>query len=266
MHKRIKLKYFVVIQLLFLVGLSNFTSAQEDNTTVTIEYIAHASFRISSMKTTILLDPFADKIWLGYNFPKGISAAAIFSTHPHYDHDGGQFRGHTPYWKDKIPFYQDAGSYTIGAFKIAGFKGKHCDPYGKEFDQKNTIWKITVGDITIAHLGDNGPLTPQNYTDLGAVDILLIPIDSEYHILKKEELEIVLKTINPKVIVPMHYRIPELETDADKPENLGEIEPWLLGKQNVLRLNGSTHPFNQETFEKDTQIIVFKHDSRITQE
>lgn len=264
MHKNFIVKGFILIQFVFLLVAPAHTWAQDDSKKVTIEYIAHASFRITYKNTTLLLDPYADKIWLGYDFPKGITADAIFSTHPHYDHDGGQFRGHTPYWKDEIPFYQDAGNYTIGDFKITGIKGKHCDPYGKEFDQKNTIWKITIGDITIAHLGDNGPLTAQNYKDLGAVDMLLIPIDSEYHILKKDELETVLNTIAAKVIVPMHYRIPELESDAHNPEDLGEIEPWLVGKQNVMRLNGSSHSFSQETFEKETQILVFKHDKRIT--
>lgn len=262
--KNYRVKLHLLVFILCLFGLINTIRAQDASSKVDIEYIAHASFRITYKNTTVLLDPYADKIWLGYNFPKGITADAIFSTHPHYDHDGGQFRGFSPYWKDKITFYQDPGNYTIGDFIITGIKGKHCDPYGKEFDQKNTIWKITVGDLTIAHLGDNGPLTAQNYIDLGAVDILLVAIDSQYHILKKDELEIVLKTIDPKVIVPMHYRIPELETDADKPKNLGEIEPWLVDKQNVQRLKGNTYSFHQKGFDKNTQIFVFKHNTSIT--
>lgn len=257
-------KSCLVVFILCAFGWVDSIRAQDDSSKVHMEYLAHASFRIKYKNSTLLLDPYADKIWLGYDFPKGITADAIFSTHPHYDHDGGQFRGYTPYWKDKIPFYQDPGNYTIGDFKITGIQGKHCDPYGKEFDQKNTIWKITVGDLTIAHLGDNGPLTAQNYTDLGAIDILLVAIDSQFHILKKDELEIVLKTIDPKVIVPMHYRIPALETDADNPKNLGEIEPWLVDKENVLRLDGNTHSFQKKLFDKNTQIFVFKHDASIT--
>lgn len=262
--KNHRITSYLIVLILFTFGMVETTRAQVDSSKVDIEYIAHASFRITYKNSILLLDPYADKIWLGYDFPKGITADAIFSTHPHYDHDGGQFRGYTPYWKDKIPFHKDPGNYTIGDFKITGVKGKHCDPYGKEFDQKNTIWKITVGGLTIAHLGDNGPMTAQNYTDLGSVDILLVAIDSHYHILKKDELEIVLKTLDPKVIVPMHYRIPELEADADKPKNLGEIEPWLVDKENVLRLDGNTHSFHQDLFEQNTQIMVFKHDASIT--
>lgn len=254
----------IFILTLFLSFGSHTAVSWQDTSKVTLEYIAHASFKVSYKGTTLLLDPYADKVWLGYNFPKDIKADAIFSTHPHYDHDGGVFIGQIPYWNDKIPMYQDPGTYTIGEFKINGFQGKHCDPYGKEFGQKNTLWKIEVGGITIAHLGDNGPLTEQNYTDLGRIDILLIPIDGKYHILKKEELALILTTIAPKVIIPMHYRIPELETDLEEPQDLGNIDPWLKGKKHVSRLSGNTFNFSSDTFTNEPQILVFKHADTVT--
>ena len=250
----------------FLIGILFFgqTVLGQQNNELTIEYLAHASFKITYGKTTILLDPYADKIWLGYNFPEDISADVILSTHPHYDHDGGQFLGKTPYWQDKIPFYQNPGTYTIGDFKITGIKGKHCDPYGKEFGQKNTIWKIEVKGYTLVHLGDNGPLTQENYEAIGTVDILFVPIDAQFHILKEEELEVVLETIQPNMIIPMHYRIPELEVDPNKPEDLGDIDPYLIGRKNVKRLQGNIDVFNSHSFERPQQIVVFKHSPKIT--
>jgi len=235
---------------------------------VEITYIAHASFKVSYKEKTILIDPYADKIWLGYNFPKEIQADAIFSTHPHYDHDGGLFLGKTPSWKDKIPFYTDPGSYQIGEIAIKGIQGKHCDPYGKEFGQKNTIWVITIGSFTLVHLGDNGPLTGENYKALKEgitnIDVLMVPIDSQYHILKAKELQEVLKNLNPTVAIPMHYRIPELEDAADKPKDLGDITPYLKGKTNVNVLDSNSVSFRPEMKKSTLRYMVLKHAAEVT--
>ncbi len=226
---------------------------------LTVEYIAHASFLLEHEGTTILLDPFADKVWLGYSFPKGVTADAIFSTHPHYDHDGGLFLEHTPYWKNKIPLYQDTGSYTVGAFEITGFKGKHSEPYGKEFGQKNTIWMIEAGETRLLHWGDNGPASDEMIESFGRVDILMIPMDSTYHILKKDETESMITAINPKVIIPMHYKHPDLEDGPGKPKNLGPIEPVLQGKENAMWLQSNSYPFGDISKITQQTYIIFKH-------
>ena len=141
---------------------------------------------------TLLLDPFADSVWIGYKFSREIKADAIFSTHPHYDHGGGLFRNLKPYWEGKIPFYQDPEQQSIGSFKMEGIKGRHCDPYGKEFGKKNTIWIFEVAGLRIAHWGDNAPINDTIAKALTDIDIHMVSIDYTYHILKSDELKEVL--------------------------------------------------------------------------
>lgn len=262
-----RLHLFLVSMILFSHSLQSYQGeASLGEEEIQVEYIGHASFKIHTNQETILLDPFADKVWIGYSFPKNLTADAIFSTHPHYDHDGGIFIKRTPYWQGKIDLFTDPGKYTIGGFNIAGIKGKHCDPYGKEFGQKNTLWKIEVNGLTIAHLGDNGPLTDENVAALKGVDILMVPIDAEYHILKKEELATVLDQIKPRVIIPMHYKIEELESRPGKPQDLGPIDPYLVGKTNVQRLSSNMHTFSKTRLSSDQQIVVFQHSPLIKPE
>lgn len=226
---------------------------------VGIEYIAHASFILSYNGKRLLLDPFADSTWISYTFPRNIQADAIFSTHPHYDHDGGIFRDLHPYWEGKIPFYQDPGKYEIGDFNIEGLKGKHCDPYGKEFGQKNTIFIFEVAGLRFAHWGDNGPINDTLAASLIDIDVLMLPIDDSYHILKADETAEVIQRIGPKIVIPMHYKIPALEPTPDKPKNLESIDAYFKNKDNVTRLEGHKTTLNVAGLPSTLQYLIFEH-------
>ena len=226
---------------------------------IRIEYIAHASFLLHNKEHTLLLDPFADSVWISHTFPRDISANAIFSTHPHYDHDGGIFRNLKPYWEGKIPFYTEPSNHTIGGFKMQGLKGKHCEPYGKEFGQKNTIWISEVAGMRIAHWGDNGPINDTLARDLPNIDVLMLPIDDTDHILKQDEIVEILSTVEPKIIIPMHYKIAALEKTEGVPKNLGTIDNYISTKENVLQLDGNNFILSKSKMPKSAQHIVFQH-------
>ena len=245
------------------VGQKNHHYEHSDSGKVKIEYIAHACFILTHNENSILLDPFADKVWIGYSFPKNLSADAIFSTHPHYDHDGGIFRNLHPYWEGTMPFYQDPGEYEIGSFMIRGLKGKHCDPYGKEFDQKNTIFIFEVGGLRIAHWGDNGPITDMLAHDLENIDILMLPIDDEFHILKAAEIEEILFKVDPKLVIPMHYKISALEPVAGKPEDLGTIDVYFRNIEQVDRLETNIIEIGPLDLPNQMQYMIFPHSPKV---
>lgn len=203
---------------------------------VTLEYIAHAAFSIEAPDgTKVLIDPYASRVWLGYDFPEsyGREASAVLITHPHYDHDGGEYRAGTPPWKPGLPVYRFPGSFTQGPFTFTGHKGRHVDPYGKEFGQFNTIWLIEVAGLRIAHLGDNRLPDLETLRALGRVDVLLAPVDDLEHILTFSDLAYLRNMLMPAIFVPMHYRIAELERAPGSPSDLGGIEKWLKGRGNV---------------------------------
>ena len=231
---------------------------------VAIEYLAHAAFRIHSAGgSKILIDPFASQVWLGYDFPDSVATDAVLITHPHYDHDAGDFRGLPFPWDSTIPVLRDPGTYSVGEFTIEGVRGKHADPYGMEFGQTNTIWMIEVAGIRIAHLGDNRPITDANVREMGRVDVLMIPIDADYHIIDEAAIQLARSALKPLVLIPMHYRIPDLEASDDSPSDLGEIEPWLVGKDNVNRVGGHLEIFRRETLPDAEQVVVFDHSPKV---
>jgi L-ascorbate metabolism protein UlaG (beta-lactamase superfamily) len=192
-----------------------------------IRYLAHASFEIRSEGgTRLVLDPYNSHVWLGYRFPENVAADVVLVSHPHFDHDAWYYIRGFP------AVFRNSGVYTAGDVEIEGIRGKHADPYGGEFGQINTIWMVETGGVRLAHLGDNGPLTPENIRALGRVDVLFAPVDETEHILKFREVEAIVAALHPRVVVPMHYRI------GAAPEDLGGIDAW-VAKQARARAVGN---------------------------
>ncbi|MFB3140093.1 MAG: MBL fold metallo-hydrolase [Candidatus Acidiferrales bacterium] len=236
-----KISLFGLLGLLLVPG---WAQAQ-----VTIEYIAHACFLVQSPAgIRVVIDPYNSHRWLGYSFPAAPAADAVLITHPHYDHDAGY------YWGAEVPTIRAPGRYAVGDVRVEGIRGKHADPYGTDFGQINTIWMLEVGGLRIAHLGDNGPLSRADIRALGRVDVLMIPIDGQYHILSRDAIEAIRSALRPRVTIPMHYRIPSL---SDLPESLGPIEPWLGERRNVTQLETNRTVLAPETLPLTEHIMVF---------
>jgi L-ascorbate metabolism protein UlaG (beta-lactamase superfamily) len=227
---------------------------------VTIEYIAHACFRVTSPSgKQILLDPYASRVWLGYDFPPNLHADAILISHPHYDHDGGEAMGREVPWAKNTSVFRNPGTNRIDDVTAVGYAGKHADPWGKEFGQINTIWLLEVGGLRIVHLGDNGPLRDDTIRQIGRVDVLMIPIDSQFHILKSDQIAAIRSRLSPPILIPMHYRHDDLETSPDKPELLGGIDDWAKGEANVRVLASHMQELSLATLPKKPEVIIFKH-------
>jgi L-ascorbate metabolism protein UlaG (beta-lactamase superfamily) len=238
----------------------NVAHTQVERQEVIVEYIAHASFRITAPSgEKLLIDPYGSRIWIGYDYPEGIEADAVLITHPHYDHDGGISRGHSAPWHDTMNVLREPGHYKIGAIDVLGVAGKHADPFGKEFGQTNTIWMLKVAGMRIAHIGDYGPVSDTAAAHIGEVDVLMMPIDSEYHILKEQEIQTILKQLSPKILIPMHYRLADLEPNNDQPDGLGGLGDWLSGRDNVRWLSSHTATISKQGLPGSPEILVFEH-------
>src|SRR6266699_7174849 len=263
-----KLIFRILLGLAFGCCLLSAQPARESTKTnplnkeggVTIEYIAHACFRVTSPSgKQIFLDPYASRVWLGFDFPPNLHADAILISHPHYDHDGGEAMGREVPWAKNTCVFRNPGTNQIDDVTAVGYAGKHADPWGKEFGQINTIWLLAVGGLRILHLGDNGPLRDDTLRQLGRVDVLMIPIDSQFHILKADQIAAIRSRLSPPILIPMHYRHDDLETSPDKPELLGGIDEWAKGEANVRFLASHKQELSLATLPKKPEVSIFKH-------
>jgi L-ascorbate metabolism protein UlaG (beta-lactamase superfamily) len=235
-------------------------NAANEKGAVTIEYIAHACFRLTSPSgKRVLIDPYASRVWLGYDFPADLRADAVLISHPHYDHDGGEAMHRKVPWPSNTLLLRTPGTNQIGDVTVAGFAGKHADPWGKEFGQSNTIWLVEIAGLRMVHVGDNGPLAETTIGQLGRVDVLMMPIDSQFHILKADEIAAIRKKLSPAVLIPMHYRHDDLEMDSDKPEKLGGIDGWAKTEANVRYLSTNKLELSAATLPTKPEVLILKH-------
>ncbi len=69
----------------------------------------------------------------------------------------------------------------------------------------NSIFVFDVAGLCLAHLGHlHHTLTPAHLADLGAIDVVMVPVDGSYT-LNQQEMLAVLQQIKPKLMIPMHY-------------------------------------------------------------
>jgi hypothetical protein len=151
------------------------------------------------------------------------------------------------------------GTTQIGDIRVVGHAGKHADPWGKEFGQTNTIWLLDVANLRIVHLGDNGPLRDETARELGRVDVLMMPIDSQFHILKANQIAAIRSQLSPSILIPMHYSHADLETHPDKPEQLGGIADWAKGEENVRYLASNQQTFSFDELPPKPEVMIFNH-------
>ncbi len=160
-------------------------------------------FKIVTKHTIIVTDPF-DK-GIGLNPPR-YEAGIITVSHDHHDHNNvSSLRG--------APFVVDGpGEYELKKAAIRGIDSFHDAKEGKERGL-NTIFVIEAEGITVCHLGDLGQkeLTSEQLDKIGDVDILMIPVGGVYTI-DGERAVAVINQIEPRIVIPMHYKIPKLKS------------------------------------------------------
>ncbi len=189
---------------------------------MTISWFGQSCFRIEAKKGSILIDPFSPDIGLR---PPKIKDDLVLVSHEHYDHNNTESAGPTEFLgglkhrqetTPREPFIiRTPGEYEKNGIAVLGVRSFHDKSEGKERGP-NTIYVIKSEDMSVCHLGDLGQekLTEQQVEEIGDVDILMIPVGGNYTINHKEAVG-VISQIEPKIVIPMHYKVKGLESDIE---------------------------------------------------
>lgn len=208
-----------------------------------ISWYGQSCFRLENKGVSVLIDPFSKDIGLR---PPRLNDNIFLVTHEHFDHSN---IADAP--ADSF-IVRGPGEYEKSGVYIEGIPSYHDNDNGKERGL-NTIYAIKFDDIRLCHLGDLGQhqLTDIQIETIGDVDVLFIPVGGKYTIDGVEAAEIV-KQIEPKIIIPMHYKVPGLNIDIEGPQKF--IKEIGIKPQEVenLKIAKKTLPI------EEIELVVFK--------
>ena len=170
---------------------------------INLTYLGHACFKVESDNYSIILDPY--KGVKGFEDIEG-DCNEVLCSHDHFDHA----------YVDKLNITKKKSP-----FDLKTIESYHDDSRGTKRGH-NTITVISKDNKKIVHLGDLGhTLDRETLEFLKYTTVLLIPIGGTYTIDSDTAIK-VINDINPKYIVPMHYK------DKDKGlEVLEDIDIFL---------------------------------------
>jgi len=212
-----------------------------------LSWLGHSCFLIETdEKTKLVTDPYEPGSYegaVGY-WPIGFDPDIATVSHNHPDHAYTEC-----FSKAKIVDRPDP--ITIKDVHLEGIMTYHDQDRGASRGM-NIIFSIMVEGIKVVHLGDLGTVDVDS-PKLSGTDILLAPVGGKYTIDAKEA-DVVIGKINPRVVIPMHYKTPKIGFDIDG------VETFLEGKANV---DGVKEYFDatQESLlgPKSQSIVVLKY-------
>jgi len=206
---------------------------------VDITWLGHSCFRIKGSQAIVITDPFPPD--LGYSLGKQ-TANIVTVSHQHPSHSYVRGIGGEP------RLIKGPGEYEISNVLIIGIATFHDSVKGQSRG-KNTAYLMEIDGVAVCHLGDIGHvLNDEQVEEMGNVDVLLLPVGGVSTINAAMAAEVIRK-LEPKAVIPMHYKTPALDRELDPVENflkelgMGNVEP-----RPKLSISKSNLPISTQVF------------------
>jgi L-ascorbate metabolism protein UlaG (beta-lactamase superfamily) len=218
---------------------------------VRIEYMGMSCFLITSSNgTKIITDPFFPDLQVLHADLRKEPADIITVSCGHYAHCYVYAVGGMPY------IYQITEPAELHGIKFRGVATRHLkmDEIATQDPGSNTVMCFEVDNMKICHLGALGHvLSDEQVKQIGKVDILMVPVGGVSTLPMDAAYE-VCSQLNPRVIIPMHYR-----SERCTFPTWASLDDFLKNKKNVLKLEPKGFgelAFKSDELPAETRIIA----------
>lgn len=234
------------------VGISRLPSAvaQTPNSGngLTVRWLGHTCYLFTGGGLRVLINPFRRVgCTAGYRNPKLNTDLVLISSRLL---DEGSIDG----FSGNPALLYEPGVYQFNGTQIQGIRTIKDRQQGRRFGT-NVAWMWKQAGIKILHLGGlAGPIDIEERILIGRPDIMFVPVGGGPKSYTPEEAKQTVKTLNPKVVIPMHYRTPAADPatcDLVPVENFLEV----MGETPVERVASDTVTFQPGNLPSEGSVI-----------
>jgi L-ascorbate metabolism protein UlaG (beta-lactamase superfamily) len=153
----------------------------------------------------VVTDPYPPAIGLKLG---RMDAEVVTVSHEHDNHN------YTQVVRDGAYEIRGPGEYEVAGVSVIGVPTYHDSEKGARHG-RNTVYLIEIDDVRVCHLGDLGhKLEDAEAEAVASPDVLLVPVGGRSAINGAQAAEVV-RQLEPRYVVPMHYAIPGLKLELD---------------------------------------------------
>jgi len=169
-----------------------------------VTWLGHGCFRLRGRGAAVVTDPYPPAIGLKL---QRLDADLVTVSHGHENHS------YTQAVREAYEI-RGPGEYEVAGVSVIGISTYHDSEKGAKYG-RNTVYVFEIDDIRVCHLGDLGhKLDDAEAETVSSPDVLLVPVGGRATINAAQAAEVV-RQLEPRFVVPMHYAIPGLKLELD---------------------------------------------------
>ncbi len=172
-----------------------------------IKWYGHACFQIRD-GVRIVTDPYTPEV-ANLGPVRDAADIVIMSSADDPYHSGATYVPGNPQVLNALEIARHGGSQLAHGIRFDAIETQESVIH-KTSPDANAMYAFTVEGVRIGHMGDVGnPLTQEQLDFLRGVDVLLALTGGPVTI-ELSDLDDVLRAVQPRIVIPMHYKIPNL--------------------------------------------------------
>ncbi|MBD2388002.1 MBL fold metallo-hydrolase [Cylindrospermum sp. FACHB-282] len=235
-----------------VTNLGSGFQADAQSSGLSVQWLGHTCFLFTGGGAKILVNPFRPiGCTAGYRPPKVVADLVLISSQLLDEGAVEELPGNP-----KLVY--EPGVYEFQGIKFQGIATDHDRKNGKQFG-KNITWAWKQGGISILHLGGAAaPISLEQKILMGRPDVALIPVGGSAKAYNAQEAKQAIAVLNPKLVIPTHYRTQAADTAACDISPVDEFLS-LMPDVNVRRSNSDSISITSNNLPENAAIQILSY-------